>query len=216
MWSSANSSFVRSAPDPGYAFDVKVSNSGGVRYFRNLTLAPFRERPYEPSIYDPVTGLAALPYVSPLFISNMIGDSSQLNLTLKDVQVYFHKDTATAKSDVNTLTFKFLDSSYHPIDPAKFNLTNWATLVHGFNMQQTSEYVRYDVAYPIPLINYPTIYTSTDGTMANTVFSYNRIGYGGFRQTATMTFDFAIYDPGNWEIDFVFPGDSPRFRNETN
>jgi hypothetical protein len=214
VWSSAKSDQIRCSPDPGYLFDVEVSNSGGTKYFRDLKLQPFRERPYEPSNLDPESGVATEVSLHPTTLSNMIGENSQLGLSLNDVDVYFHKlDTVFADS-INTLTFKFLDSSFHPINPTNFNQTNWDNLVHGFNMKKTDSFVRYQVAYPIPLINYPTQYTDVNGTNAHLVFAYDRMGYGGFRQTTSMTFDFSIFEEGNWEIDFVFNKDTPRFENE--
>jgi len=215
VWSNASSSYVRCQPDPGYLFDVEVSNSGGKTYFKDLKLTPYRERPYEPSLSDPVTGIDTATSLHPTTLLNMVGESSQLTLSLSDVNVFIHKVDTTYPDNNYTLTFKFLDTAYNPIDPAKFNQTNWSTLVHGFNMDKTSTYVRYKVAYPIPLIAYPTQYTTTDGSQAHLQFGYDRIGYGGFRQTTTMTFDFNIYEEGNWEIDFVFPKDNPRFENES-
>ena len=56
LWAEARTSFMRPQPDSGYLFDVEVSNSGGRRYYRNLKLMPMRERPYEPSNYNPISG----------------------------------------------------------------------------------------------------------------------------------------------------------------
>jgi hypothetical protein len=50
--------------------------------------------------------------------------------------------------------------------------------------------------------------------MARTVFSYERIGFGGAIERATIEFPFAIYEPGNWEVIFQFVTDNPRFTND--
>ncbi|WP_373564745.1 DUF5007 domain-containing protein [Sphingobacterium sp. E70] len=68
MGESGNSGFVKAQPDSGYVFDVELTNTGGRRYLRNFKLKPLRERPYEPSIIDPITGLSPLPYT---FITKM-------------------------------------------------------------------------------------------------------------------------------------------------
>lgn len=214
VWGSASSSFIRCEPDPGYLFDIEVSNSGGRRYFRNMKLIPQRERPYEPNNFDPVTGTDTLGYIHPLSVREMIGDSSSFAITPDEIHVFIHKLDTVFFKNTNTITFRFLDSSFHPINPNRFNQTDWKNLVHGFDMEKTDHYVRYKVAYPIPLINYPTQYTNSAGDRAHTVFSYDRIGYGGFRETAVMVLDFAIYEEGNWAIDFLFTGDSPRFNDE--
>jgi hypothetical protein len=210
MWAGAQSSFVACAPDSGYTFDVAVSNSGGKKYFRNFRLIPQRERAYEPSNYDPVTGIAANSYDTPLSMLNVTGKTSNVSILPQDVHIFFYKNTSDMTAG-NSLTFRFYDSNYNVIDPHNFNETNWAKLVHGFNMQLTTESVRYDVAYPIPLITLPTAYTNAAGTQANTVFSYSRINSGGFREQSSITFDWAIYDTGHWEIIMVFAADSPLF-----
>lgn len=66
MWSNAESSFVQCAPSDGYIFDVLVKNSGGYKTFTDMQLIPVRESDYEPSIYDPETGLVqGQDYVTP-------------------------------------------------------------------------------------------------------------------------------------------------------
>src|SRR5699024_2624673 len=118
------------------------------------------------------------------------------------------------KTYTGTLTFRFLDSSLHPINPAKFNLTNWETLVHGFNMEKTDTYVRYDVAYPIPLVEMPTAYTTNNGKQASVTFVFDRLGFGNKREVDKMTFNFNIYEPGDWEIIFWFKKDNPKFEDD--
>ncbi len=211
MWAGAQSGIVRAQPDSGYVFDVKVSNTGGSKYFRNLRLIPQRERAYEPSNYDPVNGIAANSYVNPLSINNVIGQNTKLDIPLKDVRIFFYKNPNATTTGGKTLTFRFYDAGFNVIDPNKFNQTIWATLVHGFNMEKTSAYVKYDVAYPIPLVTFQTPYTNVAGTQAHTVFSYDRLNSGGFRESSSIVFDFAIYEEGNWEIIMVFSGDTPLF-----
>jgi hypothetical protein len=81
-------------------------------------------------------------------------------------------------------------------------------------MNKTATFVKYDVAYPIPLTNWPTKYTTPDGSQALLTFKYNRIGFGGFRETASMTFNFNIYQEGDWEIIFYFHNETPKFEDQ--
>ncbi|MGF7230950.1 DUF5007 domain-containing protein [Arachidicoccus sp.] len=210
MWSSARSSFVATQPDSGYVFDVEVSNSGGKEYFRNLKLKPLVEQPYVPSNLDPITGQATRADVNPSFANGIIGEHTDLPLSSGDISVFFYK-----VGEGNTLTFKFLDTLYHPIDPHKFNATDWQHLVHGFNMRMTDSSVTYDVAYPIPLVKgLKTNYTDASGNYAYTRFMYSRIGFGGGVQTASLGFYFQLYEKGDWQIIFQFKKDNPKFENE--
>ena len=197
----------------GYLFDVQFSNGGGTNVLKNLTFTPLRERPYNPSNLNMYTGTpqAATDSILPTSLTGMVGQNSRVALSNnnKDVYVYFKRI-----GNGNSLTFKFLDPAKNPINPSLFNQTNWASLVHGFNMQMTSTYVKYDVSYPIPLVAIPTKYTTTDGSMATVTFSYTRLGFNDIRQTGVMTFNFNILRVGDWEIDFHFRNDSPRFQNE--
>lgn len=213
MWANTNSSFVRTLPDSCYVFDVEVKNSGGKRYFKNFKLLPSRERPYEPSIYDPVSGIAQNSFVNPLSVTNVKGASTSFEINQNDIEIYI-RENKDLQGTANTLTFKFFDTNYQPIDPAKFNTTDWASLVHGFDLEKTSQYVRYKVAYPIPLIVNRSKYTNTSGDRVHTVFSYARLNAGGFREVASIVFDFAIFAEGNWEINFVFTKDNPKFDND--
>lgn len=213
MWAEGKSSFLRAQPDSGYLFDVEVSNSGGRRYYRNLKLMPFRERPYEPSNYNAISGQPLANGVFPSTVSSIKGVSTNRYLSFYDIDVYIRKlQTSTASG--NTLTFKFLDTLYNPIDPALFSSTNWQNLVHGFNMQMTKTSVTYNVAYPIPLVEIPTRFTSADGRRARAQFGYKRNGFGGALEDAVLALDFAIYEPGNWEIVFAFKNDNPKFEND--
>lgn len=217
LWPTATNAtlpnFQGSASPLGYIFDVNISNSGGSRLLKNLTLVPFRERPYDPSNLNALTGApaAATDSILPTVLTGMVGLNNRqvLSNNNKDVYIYFKRT-----GNGNSLTFKFLDPSKNPIDPSLFNQTKWSTLVHGFNMQMTSTYVRYDVAYPIPLVVLPTQYTTTDGKKAAVQFSYTRLGFNGARETGILGFNFSIFRQGDWEIDFHFRTDGPRFQNE--
>lgn len=210
MWANSSSSFIKSRPDSGYVFDVEVSNSGGRRYFRDFKLIPYRERAYEPSNLDPITGQAQSVAVHPSFTQGLNGERTSSFIGPGDIDVYFKKINASGKS----LSFKFVDSLYKPIDPNKFSKTKWESLVHGFNMVKTNESVKYDVPYPIPAIAFPTIYTNPGGTQARAVFRYERQGFGNQLIQAAIGFDFNIYEKGDWEVTFRFTRESPKFTND--
>lgn len=215
MWAEARSSFIRSQPDSGYYFDVELSNSGGRRYFRDFRLMPFKERPYEPSNYDAITGQPISNGIHPSQMLNVKGVGKNRYLSFFDVDVFIRKRLEAGKEGPgNTLTFKFLDTLYHPINPARFANTDWAHLVHGFDMQMTDSSVTYKVAYPIPLVEYPTRYTTRDGKQASVLFSYDRLGFGGAREEASFGLNFTIFEPGDWEIVFAFKNDNPKFEND--
>ncbi|MBC8054198.1 MAG: DUF5007 domain-containing protein [Sphingobacteriaceae bacterium] len=201
-----------------YLFDIKVSNSGGSKLIKDLVLNPFRERAYDPYEFDPVSNvLLPNPNASivPTTLVGMKGIDTRKQLSNNnatnnsDVKV-----TIVRTGDGNSLTFKFLDRNNNSINPDLFNQTKWATLVHGFNMQKTNEFVRYDIAYPIPLIVRPTPYTTADGSKALVEFSYTRLGFNGIRENGKMTLNFNIFRQGDWEINFKFTTESPRFEDE--
>lgn len=227
FWSSGNNAnvfnFQQGAATPekallskGYLFDVKVSNSGGSKVIKDLAVTPFRERPYEPWGKDNITGVQNTS-INPV-ISGMIGASTGRVLSNsnaaadsanRDVRVIFKK-----VGDGNTLTFKFYDKNFNTINPNLFNLTNWAGLVHGFNMDKTQNYVRYTVAYPIPLSSLATKYTTANGSNAAINISYDRKAFNGFREVGTMTFNFAVFEKGDWEIAFQFRRENPKFEDD--
>ena len=209
MWAAANSNMIKAQPDSGYVFDVEMSNSGGRRYFQNLRVMPLRERPFEPSNLDPITGQGTSVSVNPtgVFIKG-VRDQQTLN-TRDDVQVLFQKVGIG-----NSLTFRFIDTLSNTIDPNKFADTDWENLVHGFNMQKTNTEVKYQVAYPIPLTGHPTKYTTLSGEQARTVFKFSRIGFGGVLERNYLAFNFNIYEPGDWIITFWFKRDKPDFDND--
>lgn len=213
MWGAANSNFVRTQPDSGYVFDVELSNTGGRRYFRDLYLQPLKERPYEPSNQNHITGQ---PYSNGVFVSglNIKGAAKERYLSFRDVDVFVRK-RYDVETQGTTLRFMFLDTLYRPMDPDLFSSTDWAHLVHGFNMQKTDTSVVYDVAYPIPLANIPTRYTVPGNPdFAHVQFSFPRLGFGGRADNGLLAFNFAIYEPGDWEIVFAFKTDNPKFNND--
>lgn len=231
MWSSSNNELIEPRPADSSDlaqdirfFDLKVSNSGGEIILKDFRVRPWRERPYEPSNdINPYTGKTARDprdlmnpnkrdYIRPR-LSNVIGRSTNKSLVSndekKDVVVYIRPFEG---GDGNNLRFKFLDTDSIPMNPDLFNETKWDKLVHGFNMVKTDEYVEYDVAYPIPLVNVNTEYTS--GSSASVNFSYARRAFGGGVTTAEFGLDFRIFRPGDWEIVFHFRNDNPKFEDE--
>lgn len=210
MWSAATSALLKTQPDSGYVFDVEMSNSGGRRYFRDLKLMPLKERPFEPSVLDPITGLSRFLGLIPSSLMNIRGARTNQRIFYDDVTVLFNKVSGAG----NSLKFRFVDSLFKPIDPNGFNLTKWDQLVHGFNMVKTNESVKYDVAYPMPLVAFQTPYTNPTGNRARTLFKYERQGFGNIREEAFLSLDFSIYEKGNWEIIIWFTGESPKFTND--
>lgn len=213
MYASSSSRFVRCQADSGYIFDVEMTNGGGRRYFRHLRLMPFRERPYEPSNLNPITGQSVANGIYPNFLQNVMGDSTDQYLSAADIDVYIRKSTEGRASN-SSISFMFLDKHFKTIDPARFSLTDWNNLLHGFNMTRNNTRVTYDVSFPVPLVQLPTRFTTADGRRARVRFSWPRIGFGGMRQDGVIGLDFAIYEPGNWEIVFAFKKDNPKFSND--
>ena len=214
LWENAVSSFVKCSPDEGYVFDVHAENSGGYKDYTGLKLKPEREMDYEPNTTDD-NGFVTEDYVHPTDVSMMFkegGAGGYATMQPEDVQIYFRRNYDNTDKE-NTLTFRFLKQDYTPLNPANFKQTKWAELLHGFDMEMTDEYVRYKVAYPIPLNTIKTKYTNAAGDMAHIQFKYDRIYWNNYRITATMDFEFAIYKEGHWEIVFVFAGGNPEFRD---
>ncbi|MCF6405638.1 DUF5007 domain-containing protein [Chitinophaga filiformis] len=220
LWAEANSTPMRQQPDSGYLFDVEASNSGGTNMYKDLSLMPFREQPYAPYEYDAITGMHRANYPNPndssVFeliynhpgVYNMIDDGTNLQLKGDSVRVFFHR-----KGDGNSLSFKFMDKDSLPINPEKFNLTPWDSLLHGFNKQMTATEVTYQVAYPVPVMRFKTRYTNGDGSQAYVKFSFSRLGFGNIREIGVLDLNFNIYQKGDWEIIFYFRN-NPRFRDE--
>lgn len=212
MWDYGNSNWIKTQPDSCYLFDVEISNSGGRKYARNLRLKPFKERPYEPSQYNAETGLAVRAALSPSVVYNLEGEKTG-EFILSDVEVYVFKDVERTTQG-GSLAISVLDSMNNPIDVRNFKDTNWENMVHGFNHRFENKKVVYDVAYPIPLVKYPTKYTTPDGNQARVTLRNNRIGFGGFLMQGQLGFNFAIYEEGHWEIQFRFRGETPKFEND--
>lgn len=211
FWNSGNQSFVRNVPDDGYLFDLEIQNSGGRRYVRDVALKPFKERPYEPSQYDPSSGLSTTAFLRPSYFN--VYDSRDGNKIVLDVRAYIFKQTENTAPG-NTFTISVVDSLGHTIDVRDFKDTKFDELVHGFNPKFNEGKVTYDVAYPMPLVNYPTKYTDASGRWSRIMLRYNRIGFGGLRQEAGIWMDLAIFEEGHWELQFRFNGGSPKFLNE--
>jgi len=236
VWPSASSDLFTPAdtvvfPQDIRYFDVKVSNSGGSKVVKDLSLIFKPNIPYEPS--DDLNQYNGLPntttpsgktlkrqYVQS--ISNLVGESTNqpmndpTNAAKGIIYLYIRK---VPGGPGNTLRFKFLDKDSAAINPAKFNETKWDQLVHGFNKKMTTEYVQYDVAYPIPVVQgIPTRYTNGgttgQGNEAHVEFSYSRVGFGNVRQTAVIAQNFRIFEKGDWEIVFHFKTVNPKFTND--
>ncbi len=215
LWANARSSFVKCDPDSGYIFDIRAVNSGGWKEYTGFRLIPKRERDYEPMNMDELTGVITEDFVHPLSVQGMYkeGTSGFFGvMNEEDIKVYFRENLENTSKD-NTLTFRFMTKDYEPISPRKFSKTDWTNLLHGFDMEMTDDYVRYKVAYPIPLNELPTRYTNKEGDKAHVVFAYDRLMRGTYRVRASMAFDFAIYKEGHWDIIFVFSGGNPEFRD---
>lgn len=211
MWDVANSDFVKVQADSGYVFDVEMSNSGGKRFFKDMRLKPFRERPYEPSNLDPLTGQSTKETVNPSVITNIRGERTRRLLGSNDIQVIF-REVEGGKG--NSVSFRFVDTLFQTIDPNKFATTEWAGVLHGFDMVKTPEKVTYTVAYPIPLSNFPTRYTTQSGNQASSVFKFERIGSSSTLEKSALGLNFNIFQKGDWEIIFWFKTERPKFDND--
>ena len=215
MWPVENAdNFMKVSPDSGYVFDVEVSNSGGRKYFKDFKLRPFRSLPFEPNNANPITGHFVNTPVHPNLLVNVMGDSKDNNspynfLFNNDIDITFIK-VGNGKS----LTLKFLDTLQAPINPNKFNNTNWQKLIHGFDLEKTDTYVKYTVAYPIPLTSMVTEYTNANGSRASIDIAWNRKAMGGDVIRSSMRFDFSIFQEGDWEMHFWFRRANPRFSDD--
>src|SRR5215217_897022 len=236
FWNSATSELIQPADTVVYPqdirfFDVKVTNSGGTRTIRNIQIIPRIEVPYtpdddinkyngRPNTSTPGGNILVHNYVGQL--SNAVGESTNQPMdNVRDanrglVYLYIRK---VPGGNGNSLRFKFLNKDSVAIDPAAFNETKWDQILHGFNREQTREYVKYEVAYPIPLVRgIPTKYTNGGltggGEEAHVEFAWSRIGFGGQRVTAVIAQNFRIFEKGDWEIVFHFKTVNPKFTND--
>lgn len=236
LWESATSEVFTPRDSVSYPqniryFDVKVKNSGGTRIMKNLSINPYRERPYWPD--DDINWFSGKPNTTTATgtdlkhnyptIFGMKGEGTNDDLKangggLKGVVYTYIRKVPGGTG--NSLRFKFLNKDSVAIDPAMFNETKWDQLLHGFNKEQTSEYVKYDVAYPIPVARIPTRFTSgginnvNGGGTAHVEFVYSRRGFGGIREQGVIMQDFSIYEKGDWEIVFHFKTVNPKFEDE--
>jgi hypothetical protein len=170
-------------------FDVKISNSGGSRFIRSLTIAPKIEVPYfpaqdinqingKPNTTTPGGKTLIRMTPSTVFgIRNAATNQYMDNGTDPNkglVYVYIRKftdPTGNAAAIGHRLRIKFLDKDSVAINPGKFNATKWIDQIHGFTADgsqpgyvQTATYVEYNVAYPIPLARIPTKFTTNGVT----------------------------------------------------
>ena len=213
LWSEARSAFVSPQPDSGYVFDIELSNTGGRRYFRNMRLKPFRERAFEPTTINAITGQSVNSRIAPSIVAGITGAKTGEYIGGGDVHVFIRKAAVQTPAG-NTLKFMFLDTLFKPINPQLFDETKWDELVHGFNKTFTDTSVVYNMAYPIPAAQLPTKYTTFDGSRATVDFRFSRIGYGGLRFQAILGLNFAIYEKADWEIVFAFVRDNPKFEDD--
>lgn len=212
MWANAMSAFVNSSPARGYLFDVKVENKGGYKYFNNMQLIPYRESDFEPAIYDQETGLIIeKDYITSTLARSITLESGRYAFA-DQIHVYLHENSDN-RDETKSLTFRFYNADYTPIPPENFNLTKWDELIHGFNREMGPDYVKYDVAYPIPLIQVPTEYTNEQGDMMRMRFEYDRITSRGHRQNSYFELEFTIYKEAHWEVIVVFAEGTPEFRD---
>lgn len=197
LWYTANKNNIKPAdslvyPQDQRFFDVKITNTGGSRTIRNLSITPGIDQPYNPNPdYNTITGKPntttpgghTLVYSFPDQIFGIRGETTNQYMTDPHnqntglVYLYIRKFTDQPGDTVNTaavghrLRIKVLDKDSVAIDPAKWNTTKWQDQIHGFKKDGTPggdvthKYVEYNVAYPIPLAVIPTKFTS--GGVAN-------------------------------------------------
>ncbi|MET6998047.1 DUF5007 domain-containing protein [Chitinophaga defluvii] len=219
FWQFSDTNLIKPQPGAGYLFDIKVENNGNSRVFKNNTLNLFRPRAYSPSDnIDAVSGWQKYKsdgspvVINPTNTSGVTMDNKLITDT--SVAVYFHK-----KGNGNSLSFKFYDKDSTVINPLMFNKTRWDSLYFynsrvqgdckiGFNLRVTETGVTYDVPYPYPAVG------AAQGERVKLVFNYNRLAFGNRRVTEGFTFEFAIFEPGDWEIIFKYRHQTPKFEND--
>jgi hypothetical protein len=213
MWAEANSSLLRCQPDSGYVFNLVVSNSGGYKTTKQMRLTPIREVDFEPSIYDSETGLAVAEYVNPdlSYMRYREEDNAYTNMIDEmDIHIYFRENKDDTDPNT-TLTISFFDKEWKPIHPKQFNDTDWEHLFQaGFLKEMTAGYVKYDMAYPLPLFKETSNYTNTAGDRAHVRFA---AGYfpraGSVRRNTYMEIYFAIYKEAHWDMMIHFAEGTP-------
>jgi hypothetical protein len=204
---------------PGiYTFDIFVKNNGGQKTFQKRKLQLWRPRPYEPYEFNDITGVRKEEKDGGVIHPSVIGVKDLQNNELKseNVIVYFRK-TGTAK---NSVSFKFFDKDSLPIRLTAFNITRWDSLVYRSNtieqmvpfafnrkMTQDSTVVTWDIPNPFPVLADVGI-----NEKASIGFIYERVSYG-MRTQAALGLQFAIYEPGSWDVIFKFKI-NPKFTND--
>jgi hypothetical protein len=170
-------------------FDVKIANSGGSRFIRNLAITVKIDVPYFPANdYNQINGKpnTSTPGGSVLVrnypsrvdgIRNaatnqfMNGQDPNTGLVYLYIRKFVDKPGDVPAPNPaavgHRLRIKFLDKDSKEIDPHKFNATKWLDQIHGFTPDGTQPgyvitptYVEYNVAYPIPLATIPSKFTS--------------------------------------------------------
>ena len=197
LWYTANKNNIKPSDSVVYPqdqrfFDVKITNSGGTRTIKNLTIYPSIDQPYYPvADYNTITGERntttpgghIITYNYPDAIFGIRGETTNQFMTDPRnqntglVYLYIRKfvdkpgDPTNDAAKGHRLRIKILNKDSVAIDPTKFNLTKWQDQIHGFKKDGTpggdvyKEYVEYNVAYPIPLAKIPTKFTA--GGVAN-------------------------------------------------
>ena len=212
MWAEANSSILRCQPDSGYIFNLSISNSGGYKMTKRMRLMPHRERDFEPTVYDE-NGLAIAEYVNPddVYMRYESDKSYSSMIMEEDVHIYFRENKDDTDPNT-TLTISFYDQNWNVIDPRRFNETNWDNLFQaGFlKDKDNGKYVKYDMAYPLPIFKEQTDYTDVNGEKASVRFKTSYLNRNGYRLYGHIYFDFAIYKESHWEILIHFAGGIPQ------
>ncbi|MCC8424881.1 DUF5007 domain-containing protein [Mucilaginibacter sp. UR6-11] len=243
-WYTGTKDIIRPADSVIYPqntryIDIKITNSGGTRTIKNLTLTPTIDRPYYPTDdYNIITGQPntttpggkVLVHIYPTSLNGIVGATT--NQPMNDPQnantglVYVYIRKFSNDPNGHRLRIKVLGKDSLAIDPAKFNATKWLDQIHGFKADGTPgpdlthEYAEYNVAYPIPLAKIPTKYTvngvgnTTGGDIAQINLLYTRVSFGNVITTARITQNFAIYEKGDWEIVIHFKTVNPKFDND--
>lgn len=211
MWAEASSKILLCQPDSGYKFDVRVTNTGGSKLIKGMRLMPQREVEFEPSVYDPETGLEIAKYVTPetVYIRDEI---KGYLIDPEDVHIYFRKNKDIENPN-STLTIAFYDKDWRAIDPRKFNETNWEKMFQAGFLKEINvedKYVRYEMAYPLPLFKESNDYTDKNGEKAHIRFAASYLSNSNYRITSYMEFDFAIYKEAHWELRIHFSTDAPK------
>lgn len=205
---------------PGiYTFDILVKNGGGQKLFAKRTLDVRRPRPYDPFEFTDDTYTRKSETDGGILHPDISGVQDELNSDMKreNIIVYVRK-TGTQS---NTVTFKFFDQDSLPISLTKFNFMQWDSLKYysktidanvpfAFNRRipKDSMTVTYDIPNPFPVL----ADVGNSDERAGITFSWTRVSFG-HRVNANISFRFAIYEPGNWDVLFKFKT-NPRFTND--